>query len=426
MASRRDIIKFGAAGMLGLGAATRFAQDAAAQTGEKVWFNTHFHGGDAGAMEMIIKKIRDEGFPAPLDLTQGSITEHYAQLYNAVVAGSAPSIATCHDFRFATMAPVLYDLEKTPVGNIFELIGVPKEAFNKQALNIGNIKGVQYGVPLDFNLFGLYYNKAIFKQAGLDPEKPPRTRDEFEAACEKIKGIGKLPFHPALSGAPRFIRRSWYQLYWGNEGQLLDGDKAAFNNASGREALQYLVDMVQKRNWNKPGTDANNQFLAGELGMCFNGSWFYLTAEKSGLDYGCGEIPTFFKKQVSYTGTHNFVLPRQPNNAAQKPRLTNTVAFLKAFMPNSYMWGQYGGHLPTLTAALQDEKLRASPTWNKTLKHFYAMAEAGATIVEPSHPKIVQINDAIEPHIQSAYNGTVTVEAALVAAERSVNSAISN
>lgn len=425
MTSRREFMQFGAMGLAGLTGATMAAGSAFSQSGEKVWLNTHFHGGDAGAMDLIVKKIRDDGFKPQVDLTQGGITEHYAQLYNAVIAGSAPSIATCHDFRFATMAPVLYDLEKSPIGNVFELMGVPKEAFNKQALGIGNIKGVQYGVPLDFNLFGLYYNKAIFKEAGLDPERPPRTRDEFEAACEKIKAIGKLPFHPALSGAPRFIRRSWYLLYWGNEGQLLDGEKAAFNNAQGREALQYLVDMVQKRGWNKAGTDANNQFLSGELGMCFNGSWFYLTAEKSGLDYGCGEIPTFFKKQVTYTGTHNFVLPRQPNSAA-KAKLESSAAFLKAFMPNAYMWGQFGGHLPTLTAALQDEKLRSSPTWNKTLKHFYAMAESGATIVEPSHPKIVQINDALEPHLQGAYNGTISVENALIAAEKAVNAVLAS
>lgn len=426
MTSRRDFLKYGTAGILGFGGLAALTRHAAAQADGKVWLNTHFHGGDAGAMEMIIERIRKEGFGPQIELTQGGITEHYAQLYNAVVAGAAPTVATCHDFRFATMAPILYDLENTEVGNVLELAGLPKAGFNQQALDIASVDGVQHGVPLDFNLFGLYYNKNIFREAGLDPEQPPRTRDEFEAACEKIKAIGKLPFHPALSGAPRFIRRSWYLLYWGNEGELLDGDKAAFNNAEAREALQYLVDMVNERGWNEPGSDANNQFLAGELGMCFNGSWFYLTAERSGLDYGCGEIPTFFKKQVTYTGTHNFVLPRQPQNGELEGKLLAAAEFFKAFAQNGYMWGELGGHLPTLTSALEDSRLRESATWDKTLKHFYAMAQNGATLVEPRHAKIVQINDALEPHLQNAFNGAISVDDAINAAEQSVNAALAS
>lgn len=421
MTTRREVLKGSAAGLLGLMGLARLAESVAAQ-GSAVIFNTHFHGGDADAMQMIVAKLREGGLN--IDLKQGGITEHYAQLYNAVVAGAAPNVTTCHDFRFATMAPVLYNLDDSPVGNVFDLIGVKKADFNQQALKIANFGGVQYGVPVDFNLFGLYYNKAIFREAGLDPEQPPKTRAEFETACEKIKAIGKLPFHPALSGAPRFIRRAWYMLYWGNGGQLLNGEQAAFNNAEGREALQYLVDMVNARGWNKPGTDANNQFLSGELGMCFNGSWFYLTAEKSKLDYGCGEIPLFFKKQTTYTGTHNFVLPRQPKDAALDGKLKGSIALITAFMPNAYMWGEFGGHLPTYAPALDDARLRNSKTWNKTLKHFFAMAQAGATLVEPAHAKIVQINDAVEPHIQAAYNGTVKVDQALAAAEKAVNAAL--
>ncbi|MEO3428731.1 ABC transporter substrate-binding protein [Pelagibius sp. CAU 1746] len=39
-----------------------------------------------------------------------------------------------------------------------------------------------------------YYNKKVFEEAGLDPEAPPATWPEFLAACEAIRGIGKMPF----------------------------------------------------------------------------------------------------------------------------------------------------------------------------------------------------------------------------------------
>ena len=37
----------------------------------------------------------------------------------------------------------------------------------------------------------VYYNKQVFKEAGLDPEKPPRTWDEMDAAVKAIRSIGK-------------------------------------------------------------------------------------------------------------------------------------------------------------------------------------------------------------------------------------------
>ena len=38
-------------------------------------------------------------------------------------------------------------------------------------------EGGQYGLPRDLNVVALYYNKAMFEQAGLDPEHPPATFD---------------------------------------------------------------------------------------------------------------------------------------------------------------------------------------------------------------------------------------------------------
>ena len=40
----------------------------------------------------------------------------------------------------------------------------------------------------------IVYNKALFKQAGLDPNKPPTTWAQFLAACAKLKAKGITPF----------------------------------------------------------------------------------------------------------------------------------------------------------------------------------------------------------------------------------------
>ena len=54
-------------------------------------------------------------------------------------------------------------------------------------------EGKQYRTGFYAIGFGVAYNKELFEQAGLDPEAPPTTWDEFLAACEKLKAAGKIP-----------------------------------------------------------------------------------------------------------------------------------------------------------------------------------------------------------------------------------------
>lgn len=53
--------------------------------------------------------------------------------------------------------------------------------------------GELYALPLTLQGFVVYYNKARYIEAGLDPENPPKTWDELKAACEAIKTKGAVP-----------------------------------------------------------------------------------------------------------------------------------------------------------------------------------------------------------------------------------------
>jgi multiple sugar transport system substrate-binding protein len=423
MATRRDFLKYSgaafAAGLpLGMSGTPAFAAN-------KFWFNTLFHGGDAEAMEVIVKRVRESNKDLEIDLTQGAWTEYYAQLYNSVIAGSPPQLGIVDAFRFESVAPVLQDVSDTPAGDLLQKAGLaPKDFLN---WDISLVQGKPLGIPLDQNMFGIFYNKAIFKQAGLDPDNFPKTRAEFESACEAIKKIGKIPYHPALSGETRFIRRAWFGLLWQNNGKLLENNKAAFNTDKGRESLQYLVDMVQKRNWNKPGTNGNNQFLAGELAMVQNGTWFYLTSTKAKIDFGVAMPPKFFDKQITWGDYHLFVVPKQPGKDKETiAKLDGVAQFLKAFMTHVQTWGELGGAVPLYNAALANPQLKETDTWKRSL-HVFAKAAADGTMqAEPRHPKITPIDLAIEPFTQEAYNGTMSVSDALNKAEEAVNKVLAS
>jgi multiple sugar transport system substrate-binding protein len=136
--------------------------------------------------------------------------------------------------------------------------------------------GKVYGVPTANYSMGLLYNRALFTQAGLNPDQPPKTWDEVREAAKKITALGggKVGF----AEYSKNNQGGWHFTAWmysvGGRVARQDGDKwvADFNNDKGREALQHLKDM----RWND-NTMGEKQLLviedvqqlmgAGQLGM---------------------------------------------------------------------------------------------------------------------------------------------------------------
>lgn len=87
----------------------------------------------------------------------------------------------------ANLSPEMQADNKAWQGTIFE------KALAVNEFQEGNEFSVTpgiYGVPIDVMNIQMIYNKNLFKKAGLDPEKPPVTWDEFVAACEKLNAAG--------------------------------------------------------------------------------------------------------------------------------------------------------------------------------------------------------------------------------------------
>jgi ABC-type glycerol-3-phosphate transport system substrate-binding protein len=76
--------------------------------------------------------------------------------------------------------------------NMFDPKALATNSF--QEGNNFNITPGVYGIPIDVTDLQILYNKSIFEKAGLDPEKPPKTWQEFVDAGEKIKASGRSVF----------------------------------------------------------------------------------------------------------------------------------------------------------------------------------------------------------------------------------------
>ncbi|MDX3851957.1 ABC transporter substrate-binding protein [Streptomyces sp. AK02-01A] len=140
--------------------------------------------------------------------------------------------------------------------------------------DVYTVDGKVYGVPRTNYSMGLLYNKKLFQQAGLDPNKPPATWEEVRAAAKKIAGLGKgyvgyADYSAQNQGGWHFTAEMYSQ---GGDVVTPDGKKGAVDSPEGKAVLQTLKDM----RWtdNSMGTkqllilnDVQQMMGSGKLGM---------------------------------------------------------------------------------------------------------------------------------------------------------------
>ena len=189
----------------------------------------------------------------------------------------------------------LQDLART--GSLTDLTEVWDEAEKKGWVNPAlkdqfTYKGKVYGLPLSQSNWVVYYNKKLFAQLGLTP---PKTWDEFLAACEKLKGAGAAPLWTGQTDGwtsfipfEEFLSKSDPQFY-----QDVTSGKASYTDEKAKKALAVWKEMIDKGYTSKTDIkflDTPAQLKAGKLAMIPLGTWFNGTLSGAGLkpgeDYG--------------------------------------------------------------------------------------------------------------------------------------------
>lgn len=388
----------------------------------EIEFNTLFHEADAKAMENIVLMFQRLYPEIKVRLVQGRWAQYYAELRLSVIAGNPPQLGICHVNRLVEMVDYLTPLDASPVGNLLELGGIDPSLFPAATWKAGQHDGYQYLIPLDTHGWGLWYNKDIFAAAGLDPNKPPRTYEEFLAACEAIKRAGFYAFHPAEDALPRKLRRAWEIFYYQMGGELFDPafTRATFNNEKGLKALEFLVNIFNAYGWNVPGGNGYAQFTAGQLGMLFAGNWFYPTVKKSGVNFGYAAVPNLFGIPYTWGSSHMLCVPVQPKGTPREVYLA-AMTLARFLTENAYLWTMTGGHIAANAKALEDPRLLESEYWKESGHILNEMIQKGLVRFPINHPRGSELEKAIETYIELAVVGKIAPVEALAKAEEECN-----
>jgi multiple sugar transport system substrate-binding protein len=181
-----------------------------------------------------------------------------------------------------------------------------------------------YSVPFSAEASVLVYNKALFRQAGLDPEKPPTNFAEFESAAKRITALGGdikgFYFSGSASGGMVFTS---FPLIWASGGDVLsaDGSQATVDNPAMRETLAlyrrlWEEKLVPEGAKSDTGTNFFSTFATGKIGMCSLGAFAIGILKEKYPNVEFGVAPLFGKEggTSSFAGGDSIGIPKGSKN----------------------------------------------------------------------------------------------------------------
>ena len=267
--------------------------------------------------------------------------------------------------------------------------------------------GKYYGVPKATNTIALYYNKDMFKAAGLDPNSPPETWDQLVEYARKLTDPSKNVYGLAFS-AKANEEGTFQFLPWA---QMAGGGYQNINAPGAVKALEIWKtiiddklaspDSLTRGQWDSTGT-----FNSGNAAMAISGPWELdrmITEAK--FDWGVALLPVPEKgtKRSSAMGDFNWAI------FANSQHPDEAFKVLEYFVSqDDQMFAKYGQlparsdiTIPATGVKLKDEALKV---FLEQLK--YAQPRG-------PHPAWPKISKAIQDAIQSALTGQMSAKDAL-------------
>ncbi|WP_329205393.1 extracellular solute-binding protein [Streptomyces sp. NBC_01696] len=316
-------------------------------SGTVTWWDTS----NVGSEDKVFKKIA-EGFEKKhpkVDVKYVSVPFGEAQnkFKNAAQAGSgAPDVIR---------SEVAWTPEFADLGYLAPLDGTAalkdQDDFLKQAAASTKYKGKTYAVPQVIDSMGIFYNKKMFADAGVEP---PAKIADLKTVAKKIKDkTGKTGLY--LRGDDSYY---FLSFLYGEGGDLVDaGSKTVtVDNAEGVKAFGVVKDLVDSGAAKTDATDGwenmMSAFKNGDVAMMINGPWAVadtLTGEEftDKANLGISTVPAGSAAQGAPQGGHNLAVYAGSKN------LDASYAFVD-YMTSVESQAQTAGELnllPTRTSA---------------------------------------------------------------------------
>ena len=232
-----------------------------------------------------------------LEVTIIPASDYITKVGTAVAAGAPPDLLAID---------LIYVPEFAAAEQLTEISDLASGLSYFDQLSPSHIRLARYEdglYALPFNAEGsvLLYNKKLFEQAGLDPEKPPTTWDEIYTDAQAINALGDdisgFYFSGACAGCNAF---TFLPLIWASGGDVLseDGSAPTLDDPMVKAALEFYHKMwaeglMPETATTDTGAEFLSIFFSDKIGMMGSGAFAISTIknEHPEIDFGIAFLP---------------------------------------------------------------------------------------------------------------------------------------
>jgi multiple sugar transport system substrate-binding protein len=337
------------------------------------------------------------------------------KLITAVQSKTAPDISWIHSTYMQNL------IEADAIYKMDEFVHGPDSLAMEDFLDIypalreqASWRKELYSLPMEATNLGLVYNKELFRQAGLDPERPPKTWDELYDYARKLTvdkdGDGRfdqsgffIPIFPASGPLGDWMVWQWYPFLWQAGGYEINIEQteALFNSDAGVKALTLWKRIYDDLKLRSVTADYDAAFAGQKLAMALDGPWSIpLYSKLKHIDWAIAPLPAGPTKAATVVGGEYLVLFKQ----SKHPDAAWT--FIKWLLKPEVQafWSMKSGYLPVRHAAMNVEEYRHYLNENPPLRAFVEQMDVGQAS-RPVDYYGLQLSKAIAEAIEKATVG---------------------
>ncbi|MEA5012935.1 MAG: ABC transporter substrate-binding protein [Candidatus Limiplasma sp.] len=358
-------------------------------------------GPDADTMKGLTEQFMAENPDITVEFESQQWTPLFTQVFAEADSGGAPDVLAMHPLDMGQFVEMGL-LDDTMAASL----GLQKEDYSETAWNGTLYNGVQYGVPLDLHMHGLYYNKDKFEAAGI--EAPPATGAELIETAQRLTldangknaaeegfdkdnivqyGLGFHQHHHIIFQLTGLLAQQ------GETAFTADMTELAFNQELAAKALAWIQDFAYRYNTTPIGeASPPDDFKAGNIAMLIDGPWQMPSFKAAGVNFGTAPYPQVFDQPAAWGSGHLFTFPLNNSGEAEKEAIKTFMAWMSQ---NSGKWAE-SGNIPASATGRE---------YASTLENRQAFIDSMPTMrLFPAHPKAAEIfsNAQGSPFINAA------------------------
>ena len=298
------------------------------------------------------------------------------------------------------------------------------DSFYPALMANGQIEGKTWGIPFQRSTIVAYYNKDMFREAGLDPEKAPATWDELVEMGKQLTNDDRHGIMIPSTGYPYWMFQA-LAIQNGKELMSNDGLNTRFDDPEVVETLEFWKSLSTEHGIMPEGTvewgTLRQAFLEGKTAMMWH-STGNLTAVKNNaeFDFGVAMLPK--KERLgSPTGGGNFYIFKDASEEERQAAL-ELIKFMTS-PEQAAKWSIETGYMGVSPAAYETEALKA---YTKEFPAaLVARDQLEHAVAEFSTFQTARVREGLNNAIQAALTGSKSPEEALGEAQAAADRLLS-